>query len=66
MILRVQCIDYYYFTPSSYNRLSLKAEKSEMDMPAKEDYWVSLAHVQLPVSIETKQRKFAKVSRENK
>ena len=33
-----QCIDYYYFTPSSYNRLSLKAEKSEMDMPAKEDY----------------------------
>lgn len=66
MILRVQCIDYYYFTLSIYSRLSLKAEKSEMYMPAKEDYWVSLAHVQFSVSIETKQRKFAKVSLENK
>lgn len=31
-------MDYYYFTLSSYNRISLKAEKSEMDMPAREDY----------------------------
>ena len=66
MILRVQCIDYYYFTFSIYSRLSLKVEKSEMYMPAKEDYWVSLTHVQFSVSMETKQRKFAKLSLENK
>lgn len=46
--------------------VSLKAEKAEMDMPAREDCWVSLAHMQFPVSIETKQRKIAKGSLENK
>lgn len=64
MILRAQYMDYYYyyFNLSGYNMTSLKAEGSEMDTPAREDYGVPLAHVQFPVSIETKQRKFAKGS----
>lgn len=44
---------------------SLK-EKSEMDTSARKDCRLSLAHVQSPVSIETKQRKFAKGNIEKK
>lgn len=41
MILRIQYIDYYYyyyFILSGCNMTSLKAERSEMDTPAREDY----------------------------
>lgn len=39
MTLRIQWRDYYYyyFNLSGYNMRALKAEKSEMDMPARED-----------------------------
>lgn len=65
MILRVYGLVFFFLNLSGYKVISLKAEKSKMDTPAREDYWVSLACVQFPVSIETKQRKFAKGSLEN-
>lgn len=64
MVRSVLCIDIFLLilVVKIWHRL----EKCEMVTSARKDYRVYLAHMQSPVSIETRQRKFVKESLENR
>lgn len=65
MFQRVLCMD-IFFLLILVVKIWHHLEKSEMVTSARKDYWAYLAHMQPPVSIETKQRKFVKGSLENR
>lgn len=64
MVQRGLCIDFFLLV--LVVKIWHHLEKCEMVTSARKDYWVYLALMQSPVSIETKQRKFVKESLENR